>query len=358
MKLKFITTIFILSGIISNISANDLKKVLVLPFNNISQKADYNYLENSIADSIRDMLKKKFAFQETAREDWEATANENFIYWTDYYTPTASMNLGLLAKQDIVISGGFTTEESSDKILIHILVKIYDIGQKKILSDLKVTGEASNNIFQTIDEVTLKVSGEAKKVLPNKEDWQKKGIVVADNKPFFTGFQIGLGSGGGFYVLGFADNLSPNFPSLSVFIKAFMPKIWSRQGMQLQFDYFTHSLNPSSGNLSLINVSGETANYIPSIYFGIYLPVAIKGINSISIFPKIGAALVFQTTTLTGDINETYDNSFFAAAAGVDISYDINKFFSAALTMESFIEFEADTTTLFNQFTLGVNFMM
>jgi hypothetical protein len=358
MKLKLITTIFIFSGILSGIVANDLKKVLVLPFNNITRKADFNYLENSIADSIRDMLKKKFAFQETANDEWENIASMNYIYQTDYYTPTASMNLGLLAKQDIVISGGFTTEESVDKVLIHIFIKIYDIGQKRIISDMKVTGEASSNIFQTIDEVTLKVSGEAKKVLPNKEEWQKKGIVVGDTKPFFSGFQIGLRGGGGFYALGFAENFSPNLPSVSVFMKTFMPKIWSRLGIQFQFDYFSHVLNTSSGELALINVTGETANYIPSIYFGIDLPVAINGINSISIFPKIGAAMVFQTTTMTGDINETYENYFFAAAAGVDISYDINKFLSAALTMESFIEFEADTTTLFNQFTLGINFSM
>ncbi|MDH4262527.1 MAG: hypothetical protein OEV78_05710, partial [Spirochaetia bacterium] len=50
--------------------AEDMQKVIILPFKNINKNANYEYLEASITDSIRENLKTKFAFSETSERDW------------------------------------------------------------------------------------------------------------------------------------------------------------------------------------------------------------------------------------------------------------------------------------------------
>ncbi|RME91251.1 MAG: hypothetical protein D6767_05500 [Candidatus Hydrogenedentota bacterium] len=84
-----------------------IKRVLILDIKNIEENPNYNYLENSITDAIRNLLKKKFAFYEMPKEKWQSIAEENYVYPEDYYTRTSAMNVGLLTKQDIVIAGEF-----------------------------------------------------------------------------------------------------------------------------------------------------------------------------------------------------------------------------------------------------------
>ncbi|MDH4263732.1 MAG: hypothetical protein OEV78_11865, partial [Spirochaetia bacterium] len=70
IMLFVMTVIFVITPKNKSLYAEDMQKVIILPFKNINKNANYEYLEASITDSIRENLKTKFAFSETSERDW------------------------------------------------------------------------------------------------------------------------------------------------------------------------------------------------------------------------------------------------------------------------------------------------
>ena len=234
----------------------NLKNVLILTYNNIEKDQNFTYLETSIEDAIRNMLQKKFAFAQTPREEWEKIAKDNYIFNGEYYTKSASINLGLLARQDIVISGGFTIskakkekqtgkkEEISPEIII-INTRMYDVSKREIIAEFDVEGPASNKIFNSIQIVANNVSEAAKRVLPNKEEWEKMGLSAKKNLVIFKEPVIGLRLGGGGYMFGYADEFTSNQPFIGGFLRFYVPVIDSRFSLQAQWENYSHNLEPA-----------------------------------------------------------------------------------------------------------------
>ena len=69
-QIKITIILFILS--FSTINADELKSVLILTYNNVDKNTNFEYLETSIEDAVREMLKKKFAFAQTPTP-WEVS---------------------------------------------------------------------------------------------------------------------------------------------------------------------------------------------------------------------------------------------------------------------------------------------
>ena len=93
------------------------------------------------------------------------------------------MNLGLLAKQDVVISGGFRIDESvasSPAILID--VAIFDVAQKKLVASFTERGPADSRIFDTVTRISDLIAEKAKSVLPNKDNWQQQRLSSSQNR--------------------------------------------------------------------------------------------------------------------------------------------------------------------------------
>ena len=109
-KLTALGLFFLLAN--GQIFGAQLKRVLVLDFINADKLSQYSYLESSITDAVRKSLSAKFAYSETRRHNWEAIAEDNFLYKEDLHTKSAAMNLGLLSKQDVVIAGNFNVVSS------------------------------------------------------------------------------------------------------------------------------------------------------------------------------------------------------------------------------------------------------
>jgi hypothetical protein len=148
-----------------------LKKVLVLDFKNILKKAEFNYLEGSITDAVRSKLKQKFAFQEIDRTNWLAKAEENFIIEEDLYTYSAAMNLGIAAKQDVVIYGGYVVENKKNgEQELRARVRILDLGNKREISDFEIKNPIDASIFDAVEKIADRIVKEAAAVLPNKDD--------------------------------------------------------------------------------------------------------------------------------------------------------------------------------------------
>lgn len=155
----------------STLTAAPLKKVLVLDFKNVLKKSEVDYLESSITDAVKAKLKEKFAFQEMDRDRWREVAEENFIIEEDLYTYSAAMNLGIAAKQDIVIFGGYIAEnKKTGGQELRTRVRILDLGKKKQIADFELKNPIDATIFDAVEKIADRIVKEAAAVLPSKDD--------------------------------------------------------------------------------------------------------------------------------------------------------------------------------------------
>ncbi len=151
--------------------AAQLKKVLLLDFKNILKKAEFDYLESSITDATRNKLKEKFAFQETDRDKWLEAAKEAFVVEEDLYTYSAAINVGLAAKQDVVIFGGYVVEnKKGGGPELRARIRILDLGKKKQIADFETKNPVDATIFDAVEKIADRIVKEAAAVLPSKED--------------------------------------------------------------------------------------------------------------------------------------------------------------------------------------------
>ncbi len=217
-----------------------LKKVLVLDFINIEKKAEFEYLEESITDAINKMLKEQFAFKTPSQKKWETIAKENYLFRRDYYTYSVSMNIGLLTKQDIVISGGFRIKKEKNDLIIITNVQILDIGNRNAIKEFEEAGPADNRIFNSIEKIAQRIAKEASSVLPNKDEWEKSGMEDNDTEPFFSDFTIGLRSGYALYSAGIADRIKARQPLLSINMSANLPVIYESLAFQMEAANLVH----------------------------------------------------------------------------------------------------------------------
>jgi len=348
--------VFLCSHIINihaeNINTQNLKKVAILDIINTGKNPDYEYLEDSITDAIRTNLKKLFVFQEIDRQKLKEVAEANFLYHDDWHVKSVAMNLGLLANQDIIISGGFKITENNNQTIIVSEIRILDSSRKKIITEFNETGVANNRIFESINRIAVRIAEEAKVVLPSKDDWKRSGLQGGESLPIFSNFSIGTRIGGGLYALEYADRIRAQLPSISINIQANMPILWQKLNFSLQGTYLKDSpigeKNPGIEGLKI-----STVNFILQSFLGIDLRF-----NSFGIMPKVGGGIILQSISVTGIRNEELSNFLPFAGGGLDLSFRLTKNLDLVLAIESFAEFENRKITLLNLASLGVNFKL
>jgi len=336
-----------------------MKKVLLVDIINKEKNANFGYLEASITDAIRNKLKETFVFRETKKEKWSAVAKDNFLFKEEWDQKSVSMNLGLLTKQDILISGSFVVKSAKKKRKrkkgadeIFTLVRIFDISKKKIIADFTIKGYADGRIWDSVNEIADRIVKEASKVLPNKKDWAKKGIVEeVESTPWFSDFSIGFGIGGGLYFGGWSDYLQVEQPTLGASIKTHLPIITENFNFQIDFLLTRHSLK-DSGNSSIqeLDLALSTSNYFISGFLGYTFHLS----NAFLLLPKIGGGYLLQNSTISGEYNSTVTNGIPFGAATIDILYGINKNIYLNLSNRFYVEFESSIITYHPNIMLGV----
>lgn len=143
------------------------KKVLVMDFKNIEGDAAYDYLEPSITEAVTKELQERYVFELIPPTEWKALAKQNFFFADSFHTPTIGMQLGLLARQDVVIGGGFTIKDNTFITKVHII----GVAQKKILKQFEVTGYTDSRIWTSVKNLAETIAKTAADVLPNEEEW-------------------------------------------------------------------------------------------------------------------------------------------------------------------------------------------
>jgi len=152
--------------------AASLKKVLILDFKNLDKNPNYNYLETSITDAVRKNLQEKFAFNEMPQSKWQSLAKDNFFLWAeDNYSRSVGLNLGVRAKQDIVVGGYYQAVRNAyGRYIVRAHVFVLDVGKRKIVTEFSIDMPADATLFDSVEKLATRVVKEAKAVLPNKGD--------------------------------------------------------------------------------------------------------------------------------------------------------------------------------------------
>lgn len=167
------------------IEAASLKRVILLDFKNVLKKRQFNYLEPSITNAIREKLRKRFAFKELEKEQWQEAARDNFISEDDLYTYSAAMNLGLLLRQDIVVFGGYVIEDKKQSEFpeIKTRVRILDLAKRKEITDFETKNKVDSTLFTAINAIADRIVTEAAPILPNASEWSR-GTITEDIPSF------------------------------------------------------------------------------------------------------------------------------------------------------------------------------
>ena len=371
----------------ANLSAEEdgLKKVLILDFANIEKNPNYQYLEASITDAVKDMLKERFLFKETDPSKWQDVAVSNYQYREDYYTKSAAMIIGLLSKQDVVISGGFRIEKKESVVeidtpdsenqnttdgtirvnnpsapktqkeitaVIITQVKILDITKKEVIAEFTEEGPADSRIFTSVGKIANRISKEAAVILPNKEEWEKKGIKEITVKPPIIGnFQIGLRGGGIYYLGGIANRIIPDQPSLFADFSVNFPRFYNNLRAHLRFGFFSQApseeYNPEMDDF---DVASE------NLILGFFLGWKFNLLKNFDIRPQIGGGNIMQFTSISGFKKATALITIPFAGTGAELSYRLNQNLSIVLEYQGLLEIENYGMMLMNLGHIGVNF--
>lgn len=190
-----------LASFFSPLAAARLQRVMILDFKNLDKNPDYNYLEDSISEAVRNNLKAKFDFREMPHEDWQKLANKNLFLWPDdNYTRSFGLNLGAVARQDVVIGGYYQAiiEKKARRgfhagsYVIRAHVFVLDVGKKSVVSEFDMIMKTDASLFTKVEELAARVVAEAKAVLPNKGELGQDVIDAGDISPHEIGLLGGI----------------------------------------------------------------------------------------------------------------------------------------------------------------------
>lgn len=158
----------------SALSAEGIKKVLILDVVNIDKNPNYDYLVASITDAFTAKLKENFVYSETPKESWQKAALAGDLPFEDEsYTRTFALSLGLKMRQDIAISGGFRVTVVNRQQVIKATLFLIDVKNKKIIDTVEKNLPLSGDLFGKVDELAVALTEAAKKVLPGKDYYVK-----------------------------------------------------------------------------------------------------------------------------------------------------------------------------------------
>lgn len=324
-------------------------RLLILKFTNSSGDENYNYLESSITESVTQYLRERYVFQQMVASQRDEYIRENFYNPEDFHTETVSMKLGLELNQDAVISGNFWVK--ANEIITH--VRITDIRNRKSISQFQMKGPAGSNLFISVEKIAVRIATESSSILPNKEEYAKKGTAAYISGPFFSRVSVGARVGGQYYFGGYNDYLKADQPSFGLGLRMFSPYFRQRLGLQADLTVMSHSLNDKRATfLTEAGVQMRTTNFIPGLGFVFEISLSQKW----SLSPILGGGFALQASTLSGNASQSLVNGLPFAYGGLDASFALNRMLDFVIAPRLFSMFESGKVSHIANLSAGVNF--
>jgi len=340
--------LFLLLTTIIPLAAAEGPRLLMLKFNNTSHDPNYDYLEDSISDSVMTYLRERFIFQQISDGDRDEYIHENYYKDRDFFTESVSMKLGIELNQDVVIAGNYWI--ATGKIVTH--VRIIDVRNKKNVAEFEMSGPTGSNIFVSVEQIAVRIAKEAEIILPNKEVYAKRGVRGFSSGPFLSHWIFGARVGGQMYFGGYHEYFRPDQPSFGGLLRAFTPFFKHHLGFQLDLMYMSHALsdkNPS--NLSDFGLQAATSNIMGGASVVFEIPRGRRW----SFLPYAGFGYIYQTTTISGSLNQTVTNGLPYIQVGLDAAFAINRMIDITFGPRMYASFQGEKANYIAQFSAGAN---
>lgn len=331
------------------IYAQDMRKVAVLEFVNETRDPNAQYLEKTISKAIKSKLAKEFVFEQANPREIASIARSSDLFHEDFSTRSVAMNIGKAAKQDVVISGGFSVDKSSEPGIVNVTVRIFDIGHRKMVAEFPESFPIDNNLFISINSMAGRIVNKAKSLLPTKTEWEKSGKKVPTG-PWFRNWMLDTGIGGSLYMVDFADRLAPKLPSLRLALTTDIPILHENVTASFHGLYLSDApIKEANPNISGLNIN--TNNYIMGFFTGYRFPVW-----SFSLHARLGFGYVLQMITVTGLRNADLTNGIGFMGMGLDVIYMINANLDVVLSTDAHLQMEEGKSTILGLTTLGMSY--
>lgn len=139
MKKSLLTILILVTGILSvNAQSNqeNLDRVMVLPFENTSTKAEYNWVGESIADSLTDLLKVP-SLNVVSNQERKIIQQRLKVPLTVLPSLATSLRLAREGGATMLVFGKYTITPASDEIAasVNITSKIIRVNEGRFLSE-------------------------------------------------------------------------------------------------------------------------------------------------------------------------------------------------------------------------------
>lgn len=149
----------------------DKKKILIFDFQDIAQSVKYGYLSQSIPDSMGTSFIKEGEFHLIRRDKWMGVVDDLDIDIKRSLDEDQVIAIGRALDADAVIYGNFFVVGD----YIRINSKAINLYNGEIITGIQVQGKTGLDVFDLVDEVTKKITGEVKKEFVNIEKMKKAG---------------------------------------------------------------------------------------------------------------------------------------------------------------------------------------
>ncbi len=128
------------------------KRLLFLDFYNKIDKKDYEWLENSIGDSMHELIKNKYDYDRIEREVWLKYYKDRRMKAADLFNKEIIARMGRTLGADGVIFGQFDVNEQNGELFIE--GKIMNVPVVEIIATKSGSSDLSPKMFDTVENVS------------------------------------------------------------------------------------------------------------------------------------------------------------------------------------------------------------
>ncbi|MDH4200122.1 MAG: hypothetical protein OEV66_07050 [Spirochaetia bacterium] len=154
------------------------RKVLILDFVNMKNLADYEYLENSLPESISSSLDKSRKFTLLSRSIWNEAVKKGIYQKNDAMDESKAIELAQKSGADVVLVGSFLAQEGK----MQIFAKVFEVESRRVMINRREKAVLDSTMFDSIDNLANELAAEMTEKLPPVEQ-----SVIVKNQIIFQG---------------------------------------------------------------------------------------------------------------------------------------------------------------------------
>lgn len=163
MLIRNIVIVLGLSGIIAPLVAQKIveakpKKIIFLRYYNESNDKNSKYLENSISESIHELVKDKYKYERVSADATEKFLAVHNYTEADLFDTAKLQQMGLALKTDGIIFGKFTTTPGN----IKITGKILSVVDREIIAEKTIESRIDNEMLVKVDDLSESLAARIK----------------------------------------------------------------------------------------------------------------------------------------------------------------------------------------------------